>query len=71
MISRNSNNIFNVDFVGAKTGKKLTKFESMVQYLGNLLLSRLFQLFILCGVILIFYAIVKAVIFVIVTDFPF
>ena len=51
------NNIFNVDLVNAKSGKKLTKFESNLQYVVNLILTRLFQfsiiLFILFKVVLI------------------
>ena len=47
-------NLFNFDFVNAKTGKVLTKVEKRIQYVLNLIISRVFQLFVLCRVFQLF-----------------
>jgi len=52
-------NLFNFDFVNAKTGKVLTKTEKNIQYVLNLAISRAFQFFVLFGVALFFISIFK------------
>jgi hypothetical protein len=52
-------NLFNFDFVNAKTGKVLTKTEKNIQYILNLLISRTVQFFVLSGVVVFFLAILK------------
>jgi hypothetical protein len=54
-----NNNLFNFDFVNAKTGKVLTKTEKNIQYVLNLVISRTFQFFVLFGVALFFLSILK------------
>ena len=53
------NNLFNFDFVNAKTGKILTKTEKNTQYFLNLIITRIFQFFIFLGVGMFFLAILK------------
>ena len=45
VLSGNNNNIFNIDFVGAKTGKVLTKTEKRIQFVFNAGISRTYQVF--------------------------
>ena len=45
VLSSNYNNIFNIDFVGAKTGKVLTKTEERIQFVLNAVISRTYQVF--------------------------
>ena len=45
VLSVNNNNIFNIDFVGAKTGKVLTKTEKRIQFVFNAVISRTYQVF--------------------------
>lgn len=45
VLSGNNNNIFNIDFVGAKTGKVLTKTEKRIQFVFNAVISRTYQVF--------------------------
>jgi len=45
VLSSNNNNIFNIDFVGAKTGKVLTKTEKRIQFVFNAVISRTYQVF--------------------------
>ncbi len=52
-------NLFNFDFVNAKTGKVLTKVEKRIQYVLNLIISRVFQLFAILGFALFFMSIFK------------
>lgn len=54
-----NNNLFNIDLVGAKTGKKLTKYEKRLQYTVNLLASRLFQFTLITIIFLVIAIIVK------------
>ena len=53
------NNLFNFDFVNAKTGKVLTKTEKNTQYFLNLIITRIFQFFIIFGVGMFFLSILK------------
>ena len=53
------NNLFNFDFVNAKTGKILTKTEKNTQYFLNLIITRIFQFFIFLGVGMFFLATLK------------
>ena len=53
------NNLFNFDFVNAKTGKVLTKTEKNTQYFLNLIITRIFQFFIIFGVGMFFLSIFK------------
>ena len=53
------NNLFNFDFVNAKTGKILTKTEKNTQYVLNLIITRIFQFFIFLGVGMFFLSIFK------------
>ena len=53
------NNLFNFDFVNAKTGKVLTKTEKNTQYVLNLIITRIFQFFIIFGVGMFFLSIFK------------
>tara|TARA_B100000963_G_C22363314_1_gene552585 strand:+ start:299 stop:556 length:258 start_codon:yes stop_codon:yes gene_type:complete len=45
VLSGDNNNIFNIDFVGAKTGKVLTKTEKRIQFVFNAVISRTYQVF--------------------------
>ena len=53
------NNLFNFDFVNAKTGKVLTKTEKNIQYILNLLISRMVQFFMFIGVAIFFLSILN------------
>ena len=56
------NNLFNFDFVNAKTGKVLTKTEKNIQYILNLLISRMVQFFMFIGVAIFFLSILNVLI---------
>ena len=55
----NMNNIFNVDLVNAKSGKKLTKREKTINYIANLILTRLVQLSVIAFLIFWVATVVK------------
>jgi len=57
------NNLFNFDFVKAKTGKVLSKTEKNIQYVFNLVISRTFQFFVVGCVLILALAIIKALLF--------
>ena len=57
------NNLFNFDFVKAKTGKVLSKTEKNIQYVFNLVISRTFQFFVIGCVLILALAIIKALLF--------
>ena len=54
-------NLFNIDLVGAKSGKKLSKFENALQYIVNLVLTRLFQIFVIGVIILLVFIVLNIV----------
>ena len=58
-----NSNLFNLDFVNAKTGKVLTKTEKNIQYVLNLVISRAFQFFVIGCVLILALAIIKALLF--------
>lgn len=53
------NNLFNFDFVKAKTGKVLSKTEKNIQYVFNLVISRTFQFFVIGIIAMVVLSIVK------------
>jgi hypothetical protein len=53
------NNLFNIDFVKAKTGKVLSKTEKNIQYVFNLVISRTFQFFVIGIIAMVVLSIVK------------
>ncbi len=58
-----NNNLFNFDFVKAKTGKVLSKTEKNIQYVFNLAISRTVQFFVVGCVVILALAIIKALLF--------
>jgi hypothetical protein len=53
------NNLFNFDFVNAKTGKVLSKTEKNIQYIFNLVISRTFQFFVIGIIAMVVISIIK------------
>ena len=49
------NSIYNIDLVGAKTGKQLTKGERLINYFANLITTRLTQALVIAFVLIILY----------------
>ena len=54
-----SNNLFNIDFVKAKTGKILSKTEKNIQYILNLLISWTVGVILYGIIVMIGFAIIK------------
>jgi hypothetical protein len=52
-------NLFNFDFVKAKTGKVLSKTEKNIQYIFNLVISRTVQFFVIGIIAMVVISIVK------------
>ena len=52
-------NLFNFDFVKAKTGKVLSKTEKNTQYVLNLIITRIFQFFVIGIIAMVVISIVK------------
>jgi hypothetical protein len=52
-------NLFNIDLVNAKSGKKLSKSEKALQYVVNLVATRLFQALMFVAPILLGFIILK------------
>lgn len=54
-----SNNLFNIDFVKAKTGKILSKTEKNIQYILNLLISWTVGVILYGIIVMIGFSIIK------------